>query len=600
MGLKNIFLSLTLIFVSVWAYGQKIKYKDLFLLLNAKQYTDAEPFLKKYLKDNPDNPNALLFMGIIYHEKSNKDDVLKQTEVLKSNIDSAVIFYDKAYKLMTEKEIRRNDEYYESYKRRDLRTGDFAIKLSDVQFDLEKRIQVLKERKTRVTTLSGYYGSAEALYGKSKEQFKILQNSFSGERELLLRSDEGTIKSLERLVSVFDSCMTAFKNYKSASQLLGKTGYNQNLVMQEIRDFKKDGSNPADFTQDDLKLWEYKFWAQHALQVIEKEITPLRESLIAYDMEINKLREKIKKDSVEMKNDLAQLLQKSPVANLKKIDPDALPATVFAMKIAELEYACELVANRPFRDSINVNLKLMQVNNELDRIARLDSVSGVLLTRDIDKESENYKHFVVSAYGTVEVLKSLVKATNEYAKREKLKKEREWEAKSQSLKWMVNVTDSIPLFTDETTTGRMKFKPLVMVAEDHTLGLHYADTVATGYFFTITPSRIPDVKASFPVDKVNFTRRNLPILKGLSTKDDKGQVYFALIYSEAKIKEKFSVVIAKIYRSDGLAWSHTYLFDMLPTALSFDSASGELSVKTANPAGDSKMVALDKNGKIIH
>ena len=92
MGLKNIFLSLLLMFISVWAAGQKIKYKDLFLLLNAKQYTEAEPFLKKYLKDNSDNPNALLFMGIIYHEKSNKGDVITQTEALKSNIDSAVIF----------------------------------------------------------------------------------------------------------------------------------------------------------------------------------------------------------------------------------------------------------------------------------------------------------------------------------------------------------------------------------------------------------------------------------------------------------------------------------------------------------------------------
>ena len=216
----------------------------------------------------------------------------------------------------------------------------------------------------------------------------------------------------------------------------------------------------------------------------------------------------------------------------------------------------------------------------------------------IDKESENYKNFVTSAYGTVAVLKSLVKATNEFAKREKLKKEKEWERKSQSLKWIVNVSDSIPLFSDETT-NRLKFKPLVMATEDHTLGLQYADTVAMGYFFTITPSRIPDVKASFPVDKVNFTRRNLPLLKGLSTKDEKGQVYFAVIYSEAKVKEKYSVVIAKIYRSDGLAWSHTYLFDMMPSALSFDPGSGELAVKTTSTSGDNKMVALDKNGKMI-
>ena len=48
---------------------KKIKYKDIWGLLNTKQYEAAEPFLKAYLNENSDNPNAYLFMGIIYQEK---------------------------------------------------------------------------------------------------------------------------------------------------------------------------------------------------------------------------------------------------------------------------------------------------------------------------------------------------------------------------------------------------------------------------------------------------------------------------------------------------------------------------------------------------
>jgi len=598
MGFKNIFLLLSLIFFAAVAFGQKVKYKDLFLLLNSKQYGDAEPFLKKFLKDNPDHPNALLYMGITFQEKANKDDVLKQTEYLQHHIDSAILFYERAYKEIDEKEVKRNDEYYESYKRRDLRTGNFAIKLSDVQFDLEKKIQGLKEKRTRSGLLKEYLTIAETLYGKANSQFKALQGDYGGAKELLLRSDEGTIKTLNRLVDVFDSCLTAFKTYKSTSQLLGKTGYNQILNLTAVKDFKSDGSSPCDFMQDDLKLWDYKSWAQIAIQTIEKEINPIRESLITYDIEINKIREKLKKDSVDIRRELTQLTEKAPTANLKKIDPEPLPALFFEMKIVELMYASQLIANKPLRDSVNVSLQLERVDQELGLVYKLDSLSGVLLKRDLDKEGENYKHFVVAAYGTIDVLKSLVRTTYDYANREKLKKQKEWEDKSQSLKWIINASDSIPLFTDETTINN-KYKLLVMIPEDHTLGLHYADSSATGYFFTITPSRTPDVKVSFPLDKVNFTRRNLPIIKGLTTKDEKGQVYFGAIYSEAKVKDKFSVVIAKVYRSDGLAWSHTYLFDMLPASLTFDPSSSELSVKTVNPSGDSKMVVLDKNGKLL-
>ena len=59
------FLILFLLFGPLCSAQKKIKYKDIFGLLNVKQYEQAEPFLKSYLKENDDNPNAYLFMGTI-------------------------------------------------------------------------------------------------------------------------------------------------------------------------------------------------------------------------------------------------------------------------------------------------------------------------------------------------------------------------------------------------------------------------------------------------------------------------------------------------------------------------------------------------------
>ncbi|MDZ7645872.1 MAG: hypothetical protein U5K54_01125 [Cytophagales bacterium] len=105
----------------------------------------AEPFLKRYLKENDDNASAYLYMGIIYQEKSLQNDLLKQTEALILNLDSAIYFYEKAHPMITEKEIK-NDENYQMYTRRDLRMGEFGIKQSDVQLDLETRTKALKEK----------------------------------------------------------------------------------------------------------------------------------------------------------------------------------------------------------------------------------------------------------------------------------------------------------------------------------------------------------------------------------------------------------------------------------------------------------------------
>ena len=148
---------LFLSFIVSTSFGQKVKYKDIFGLLNTKRYEEAEPFLKRYLKETNDNPNAFLYMGIIYQEKSAKDDVLKQTTRAIANMDSAIFFYDKAYKSINEKELKRNEEFYQAYNRRDLRTGEFGVKLSDIQFDLEKKMEGLRERIDRVKMVKYYF-----------------------------------------------------------------------------------------------------------------------------------------------------------------------------------------------------------------------------------------------------------------------------------------------------------------------------------------------------------------------------------------------------------------------------------------------------------
>jgi hypothetical protein len=577
------------------AQGQKVKYKDLFLLLSAKEYDKAEPFLKKYLKDNDDNPNAYLFMGIIYHEKSGRNDVLKQTSLLTANIDSALIFYDKAFKTITEKEIRRNDEYYEMYKRRDLRTGDFGIKISDVTFDIEKRIQGLKERKDRIRLLKEQFVQAESSYQLANVRFKKIQSSYPGLKEFYLQSSEKTSLDLKQIISSFDSCTTAFSNYKTTSQLLGKTGYTQVLELRDIQDFKKDGNNLADFTKDDLKLWDYKKWAQTASDVLEKDISPIRDLLASTDLEINKLQAKVKKDSVSVKGEAATILQRPLLKQLTKYDEQPLPLEVFEMKVAELDYASDLILSRSVKDSANVNLHLVTINQELKSLRKLDSLAGLLSKKEIDKDAENYKHFISSAYGTLDVLKNQVQETKAFASRELIRKEREWEIRIQSLKWIVVAKDSIPLFTD-ATLGTSKFKPQVIVPEDYTLGIKYADSVATGYFYSITPSRIPDIKVNFPLGS-GFKKRNLPLIKALATRDEKKQVYFGLIYSEAKVKEKFTVIIAKIYRTDGLAWSRTFQFDHIPTGMTYVADAAELSVKVTSASGDHSIIVIDKTGK---
>lgn len=596
---KSRFLHLFILFSTVAivpALGQKVKYKDIFALLNTKQYDQAEPFLKAYLKENADNSNAFLFMGTIYQDKVGNDDILIQTDRAIQHMDSAILYYDKTLKLLTEKELRKNKEYYESYNKRDLSTGEFGVKLDYVQFDLEKRISGLKEQIDKIKMVKYYFIQTENLYKKSQELFLAIQAAYPGYREMYLRVDENTIKNLSALSHRFDSCVKAFDNYKTSLSNYGKNKYNQRWDLRNIDNFKNDGKEAADFYKSEILIWNYKTFSDEALNIIEKDVAPLQQSLVKFDVEINKLKTKLETDSVSVKSDLHKLAQTMPGEQLKKFDPAPMPADVFAVKIADLEYKSVMVENKKAHASDDLKVRLEALKGELSQLNKVDSAAQKLLARNLDEDIVNYQQFVTNTFTKGDILKSYAHSVKEHISNEKEKKTAELAFRTESMNWLINGTDSIPLFTDHVKANN-KFHPLVVTPDKFTSGIMFTDSVSgTGYFYSITPSHKPDIKVSFPIDKVNMREKRLPAIHALAIADPNGQIFFSLLYSDRKDKAgKYPVTVAKIYRSDGLSWSSNLVLDFIPTEINFIPDTGELIVKS-----DSGITArVDKNGKLI-
>ena len=574
------------------AYGQKVKYKDIYALLSTKQFEQAEPFLKIYLRDNKDNPNAYLFMGNIFQEKASRNDVLKQTPTTLANMDTAILYYNNAYKALDDREVRRNKDYYEAYNRRDLRTGEFGVKLSDIQFDLEKRIENLKERIENVKMIKYYFSLADTTYQRTNALFVSLQKDYPSENQLYLRADANTIKNLVTLQVRFDSCVKAFENYKASISTVGKIGYNQKLTLAEIADFTKDGREAVDLYQDDLKLWDYKKFGAKSQAVIEKEILPMRHHLVAYDMELNKLREKLNTDSVSVRNDLLKLVDELLYGQLKKFDAEPLPMLVFALKTTDLEYRSALLEHKALHDSSDIHLQVRMLQAELKLLAKLDSTAAKLPEARIEQQATDYADFIKNAYNNPGVLQSFVRSLRDFGLREQRVKAGLLDQYIKSLKFIVDGSDSIPLSTTEAVSF---YKPLVVSPEKFTLGLSLRDTTQVqGYFYTVNAGRTLEVKAYFPLDKSVYKPANVSAAKGLAFSDPAGQIFYMMVYSEKPVKEKFPATLAKIYRSDGLAWKMDYPLAFLPAELMLNPDTGELVIKN-----ETQQMVVDKNGKVV-
>lgn len=597
---KSLYTPIFLLFllvVSMPAVAQKkIKYKDIYALLSSKQYDQAEPFLKTYLATTTDNPNAYLYMGTIYQEKVAGHDILIQTDRAVQHMDSAILFYDKALKTLTPKEIKQNKEYYESYNKRDLSTGEFGVKLDYVQFDLEKRIVSLKEQIDKIKMVKYYFTQSEELYKRAQDLFLQIQESFPGYRELYLRADESMVKDLTSLAHRFDSCTKAFENYKISLSNYGKTKYNQKWSVRAIKDFKSDGREMTDFYKDDVKVWDYKTFSNEALSIIEKDVKPVQANLVKFDMEINKLKTKLETDSISVKSELAKLTQGMLRDQLRKFDDSPLPLEIFTLKIADLEYKSALIENKKAHTSDDIHVRLNAVKEEVSYLNRADSVAKKLMARNLGEDIINYQQFVNSTFTQGDILKSYVHSMSDHIAREKATKDAELAFRTEAMNWLVIGADSIPLVTDPARLNS-KYHPLVIEQDKYTAGLMFTDSVSgTGYFYNIPPSHKPEIKVTFPVDKLNLREKRLHAIHAYVTADPAAQIFFSLIYIERKDKAgKYPATLTKIYKSDGLSWSNNVAFDFIPAEISFAPATGELVVKSGGDA----TVRFDKNGKMM-
>lgn len=594
MHTRSVLSCLVLILFASTGWAQKVKYKDLIELLNARNYEVAEPFLKRYLKENTDNVSAYLYMAIVYQDKAQRNDILKQLDVLTDNIDSAIFFFEKVAPLITERELKRNDENYQMYLRRDTRTAEFVIKLSDVTLDIETRLKSIRERKGKIKSLNEHFRAMERQYKSTQQIYSKIQNQFANDKEFYLRMDEPVTQEIKQLGLTYDSSQTSFKNYRSVLETMGKVPYNQVITRNEIKDFKKDGNTEVDFLKHDLQLWDYSKWTKATLDIYQNEIVTLRDHLVWYDIELNKLTQKLKTDSVSVKSDLTKLLDKILFKQLTRFDSDPLPAGVFNMKAAELEYHSDWVSNKSKRDTAGLVTQLEILKEEAKDVNKLDSIASKLLARDFEKDSKDYNHFITKAYGTETVLRNYIKSTHELAQRDKTLKQNQIEQIQNSLRWVVHGTDSIPLFTEESTS---QFKPLAIVPNKFTLGLKYIDSLATGYLVNITPMHIPTVSVTFPVDANAYKKRYLPVLKGLGL-HPQPDVYLALVYSETMTKDGYPATLAKINKA-GLVWSLPYNLEQKPSEILYSADTGEVMIKLPMPTGEQKLFVVDKYGKKI-
>lgn len=583
---------------SLWS--QKVNYKkDLYPLLSAGQYDQAEPMLRRFvksvIKEDDSHPNAFMFMGFMLQGRFMATDVLKEPQRAAALGDTAVYYLDLCLKGLDEKELKRRDEFYQNFVGLDLRTGQTGLSLEKIRYDLNKKIQDIKDRKQKMDRLNRFFNTSVGVYQKNIEQFKSITAGYASYNQFLLKADEATLTALRRIKERADSVESVFRLYKSVNTQMGSTGYNQELSLVEIKSIATDGISPADFYAPQISLWNFRAFADESIRSIEQDIMPLNENLLRMDMDLNRLLSKIKNDSVAVFDEIAGIADQVRNNRLVNYDPDPFPLAVFRVKIAELQFGSEQAAGRAEKSSGNLIIRKNRLEREARALRVMDSLVTLVLNRDLQAEAQSYERFVRDTYSGLSYLKLMLETNKDFAMRKRMALTSEINTLSESLKYLDDAGTKIPALPGVTVDG---FYPLVLVQESHTAGLKYKNGFKPkGYFYLISPSRKAEVKAEVPLDSTLYSIQQASLVKARVVEAQAGQIYYPVFYSEQRVNGKIQLTIAKVYTLDGLAWSNPYLVDGIPSAINFIKETGDLSMTIETTNGPT-VVTILKDGKM--
>jgi hypothetical protein len=372
MKLKRLLICTLLLSSNFICLGQKVKYKDIFPLIEKNDYDAAIPMINSFLKDskNDEHANANLQLGLYHEQKNNDLHVLSDSTELLEFCDSAIYFLNLAKTLITDKELKKNSDYYQSFYRRDLRTGEFGIKLSDVQLDLDNKIESLKKLNKYSRIIYKNLKIGDRNYSTSNEQYRHLSTLYGSENDFALMSSELEQDELKTMVTRSDSITNAVAQVRDAVSKLGKKGYSPEIKFNEIKQYGVDGKIKGDFYENDIEVWDYAIWSQNLQSKLRLDVNKMRDNLNDTYGKLKSNYDKSKIGGGITENDLILDINPELKNQLRSLDEEPIPEKLLELLISEIKF--EFITNK------KLNLRLADESDVNYQLAISDSINTII------------------------------------------------------------------------------------------------------------------------------------------------------------------------------------------------------------------------------
>ncbi|MCP4460626.1 MAG: hypothetical protein GY816_21785 [Cytophagales bacterium] len=583
-------ITFALVLVPIVCSAQKVKYKDLFPMLNSKNYTDGEPQLLVFLKDpkNAEHANAHLQMGLILDKRFREKDILGDTSAITQAADSAVQMFAKSLTLITEKELKKRDEYYQSFHRRDLRTGEFGIKLSDVQLDIEKKIESVRNRNKDIRTFNTMLHRIQGRYNLSVMIYKQMIERHGDYKELLFLLTPDDMVMLDRMRDNAQGLYALSNDLKKLTKDLGSDSYQGFNSFKFIETYAVDGLEHGDIFSGELDLWDYETWA-NSTKNDYSAVTDYKNIILDKENEISGAFEKIAQGV-----DPGTISLHDLEVDGNKYDEDGSARSLLDLRLNQLEVSrlSNPILSASLADSTNIFAQLGVADIIMEKLGSMNTIySDISAPEKMDLAKLRYAGILETNYGGSTGYDQFVSDLGSWINNERLAWNIRAEEFSEKDKWAVSGEERIPLYE---VTESQKYMTKGVHGTETKIAFGVDSETGEGFLVWSGPARGILKKSTMVIGEMDAEST---VAKALPTP------HFGCYFYDPSSEVNNFFILSTTTMGD-LKWSNLITAPHEPVSFRYDESLDQLTVfyfpedQLPDGEGIAAYVVIDRNGMV--
>ena len=388
------FLLFALCFLAMPVMSQEYKYKDLVLLLQNASPHEQIAMLWDHLTHEPGQVNADFRLAKLHYDLFRQADPIIEYESAMAHAHEASERLFRAKIVITESEVRRNNEYYSPFFKDVDSRGRPYVEFPVVQQKMQVAYDSVMQFKSTMPAIYKAFTRSVNQYGTAVRIFSKINDQYRTFEDILLLFDKNMEAEFKMIKTAYDSSVHYFDQYIALTREYPLNNYNQRYAVKPIVVYHLDGlTTGLNFLSPQVDLWNYSAWVDDFYKVYNQEIVPLRNKL---DQNENIIARNLA-DLTSSTTPLGEFhqVEKDLVFNLNKFDKNSLALGLLRYKAFKQQWISRsklIGSDTTIERKLNLYSSLIHQNRKADSLhsAIANLINPLSLQKHRDFLSKNY------------------------------------------------------------------------------------------------------------------------------------------------------------------------------------------------------------------